>query len=97
MEILDDSTLRYTSCIDWTLDYVNFYEEVYNAATSGRELAEMITARYPDVKGNDFSIHWLARLLFPKSCPDWFTPLPGRPGEIFLNQFGQYDGDPPRE
>ena len=97
MEILADPSREYTSCIDWTLDYVNFYEEVYNTAKSGVELAELITARYPDVKGNDFSIHWLARLLFPKSCPDWFTPLPGKPGEIFLNQFGQYDGDPARE
>jgi glyoxylase-like metal-dependent hydrolase (beta-lactamase superfamily II) len=97
MEILADPSREYTSCIDWTLDYVDFYEEVYNTAKSGVELAELITARYPDVKGNDFSIHWLARLLFPKSCPDWFTPLPGKPGEIFLNQFGQYDGDPARE
>jgi glyoxylase-like metal-dependent hydrolase (beta-lactamase superfamily II) len=97
MDILGDSSREYTSCIDWTLDYVNFYEEVYDTAGSGAELAELITARYPDVKGNDFTIHWLARLLFPHSCPDWFTPLPGKPGEIFLNQFGKYDGDPARE
>jgi glyoxylase-like metal-dependent hydrolase (beta-lactamase superfamily II) len=97
MEILGDPSRDYTSCVDWTLEYVDFYEEVYNTATSGAELAERITARYPNVKGNDFSIHWLARLLFPKSCPEWFTPLPGEPGEIFLNQFGHYDGDPPRE
>ncbi len=97
MEILGDPSREYTECIDWTLDYVNFYEEVYNTAKSGVELVDLITARYPDVTGNDFSIHWLARLLFPNSCPDWFTPLPGKPGEIFLNQFGRYDGDPSRE
>ena len=66
-------------------------------ARSGEELAARIRARYPDVKGNDFAIEWLARLLFPKSCPDWFAQLPGEPGSIFLNPFGQYDGDPPRE
>jgi hypothetical protein len=37
------------------------------------------------------------RLLFPQSCPDSFLPLPGKPGKIFLNPFGIYDGDPPKE
>ena len=40
---------------------------------------------YGDVKAEDFAIHWQARLLFPESSPDWLTPLPGKPGEIFLN------------
>ena len=52
---------------------------------------------YGDVKAEDFAIHWQARLLFPKSSPDWLTPLPGKPGEIFLNPEGGYDGDPPKE
>ena len=34
---------------------------------------------------------------YPKSCPEWFAPLPGRPGNIFLNPSGHYDGDPARE
>lgn len=97
MALLRDTSREYTSCIDWTLDYVDFYEEVYNTARTGEELARLIRNRYPAVKGNDFTIDWLARLLFPKSCPDWFVPLPGKPGEIFLNQFGKYDGDLPRE
>ena len=29
------------------------------------------------------------------SSPDWLTPLPGKPGKIFLNPSGGYDGDPP--
>ena len=49
------------------------------------------------MKGNDFTIEWLARLLFPRSSPDWYAALPGEPGKIFLNPFGHYDGDPPRE
>ena len=92
-----DESFEYTSCIDWTREYIDFYEEVYGSARSGAELAARIRERYPDVKGNDFAIEWLARLLFPKSCPDWFAPLPGEPGKIFLNPFGHYDGDPPRE
>jgi glyoxylase-like metal-dependent hydrolase (beta-lactamase superfamily II) len=92
-----DTSFEYTSCIDWTREYIDFYEEVHATATSGAELAARIRARYPDVKGNDFAIEWLARLLFPKSCPDWFEPLPGEPGKIFLNPFSHYDGDPPRE
>jgi glyoxylase-like metal-dependent hydrolase (beta-lactamase superfamily II) len=101
MAILDraavDRSLEYTSCIEWTRDYVDFYEEVYASSRTGTELAARIRARYPDVKGNDFAIDWLARLLFPNSCPGWFAPLPGNPGSIFLNPFGHYDGDPPRE
>ncbi len=82
-----DPSFKYTSCIDWTREYIDFYEEVFQTATSGSELAHRIRQRYPDVKGNDFAIEWLARLLFPKSCPDWFEPLPGEPGSIFLNPF----------
>ena len=92
-----DPSFEYTSCIDWTREYVDFYEGVYQSARSGTELVDRIRARYPDVTGNDFAIEWLARLLFPKSCPDWYTPLPGEPGSIFLNPFEHYDGDPPRE
>jgi glyoxylase-like metal-dependent hydrolase (beta-lactamase superfamily II) len=95
--VSEDASLDYTSCIDWTREYVDFYEGVYETAASGVELAARIRERYPEVTGNDFAIDWLARLLFPKSCPDWFTPLPGQPGKIFLNPFGHYDGDPPRE
>lgn len=101
MEILrsaaEDQGFEYTSCIDWTREYIDFYEEVYQTATSGTELAERLRERYPGVTGNDFAIDWLARLLYPRSCPGWFTPLPGEPGRIFLNPFGSYDGDPPRE
>lgn len=93
----NDRALAFTSCIDWTREYLDFYEEVFATAKTGFELATRIRDRYPDVRGNDFAIDWLARLLFPKSCPEWFTPLPGEPGRIFLNPFGCYDGDPPKE
>jgi hypothetical protein len=101
LEILErvsaDASLEYTSCIDWTREYIDVYEDVFQTAASGVDLARRIRERYPEVTGNDFAIEWLARLLFPKSCPEWFAPLPGQPGNIFLNPFGHYDGDPARE
>jgi glyoxylase-like metal-dependent hydrolase (beta-lactamase superfamily II) len=101
MEILKqvsaDPTSEYTSCVDWTREYVDFYDEVLASVRSGPELVARIRDRYPDVKGNDFAVEWQARLLFPKSSPEWFAALPGQPGHIFLDPFGHYDGDPPRE
>jgi glyoxylase-like metal-dependent hydrolase (beta-lactamase superfamily II) len=92
-----DTSRTYTDCIDWSLKYLDNYEEVYNTAKTGAELVAGMTKFYPDVKAEDFAIHWQARLLFPHSSPDWLTPLPGEPGKIFLNPSGWYDGDPPRE
>ena len=96
-EVQENGTLTYTECIDWSLQYLDNYEEVYNTAKNGTEMVEKMTGLYPDVKAEDFAIHWQARLLFPHSSPDWLTPLPGEPGKIFLNPNGGYDGDPPRE
>jgi hypothetical protein len=92
-----DPSHTYTDCIDWSIKYLDHYEEVYNIAKTGAELVEGMTKLYPDVKAEDFAIHWQARLLFPHSSPDWLTPLPGEPGKIFRNPSGGYDGDPPRE
>ncbi len=90
-------SLTYTECIDWSLRYLDDYEEVYDTVRTGSAMVEAMTRRYPNVKAEDFAIHWQARLLFPHSSPDWLTPLPGEPGKIFLNPSGTYDGDPPRE
>jgi glyoxylase-like metal-dependent hydrolase (beta-lactamase superfamily II) len=96
-EVQEQGSLTYTECIDWSIEYLDNYEEVYNTAKSGSEMVEAMTRFYPDVKAEDFAIHWQARLLFPRNSPDWLTPLPGKPGKIFLNPRGGYDGDPPRE
>lgn len=96
-EAQENGSLSYTECIDWSLNYLDNYEEVYNTARTGAEMVEKMTGFYPDVKAEDFAIHWQARLLFPRSSPNWLTPLPGEPGKIFLNPNGGYDGDPPRE
>ncbi|MFC1946390.1 MBL fold metallo-hydrolase [Chloroflexota bacterium] len=96
-EVQENESLTYTECIDWSLKYLDNYEEVYNTARTGSEMVESMTGLYPDMKAEDFAVHWQARLLFPHSSPDWLTPLPGEPGKIFLNPNGGYDGDPPRE
>ncbi len=96
-EVQEDGARTYTDCVDWSVEYLNRYEEVYDTAKTGGEMVEKMTRFYPDVKAEDYAIHWQARLLFPHSSPDWLTPLPGEPGKIFLNPDGKYDGDPPKE
>ncbi len=96
-EVQENASLSYSDCIDWSLRYLDNYEEVYNTARNGLEMVEAMNRLYPCVKAEDFAIHWQARLLFPHSSPDWLTPLPGKPGKIFLNPAGGFDGDPPRE
>ena len=96
-EVLEDESRSYTDSVQWSIKYLEVYDEVYESARTGLELVEGMNKHYGDVKAEDFAIHWQARLLFPESSPDWLTPLPGKPGEIFLNPDGGYDGDPPRE
>jgi len=98
MEIVaDDTSQTYTDCVDWSIRYLEDYEEVYSTSNSAEDLVEGVYKRYPDMKAEDFAIQWQARLLYPHSSPDWMLPLPGEPGKIFLNPSGGYDGDPPRE
>ena len=96
-EVQEDGARTYTDCVDWSIEYLDRYEEVYDTAKTGAEMVEKMTLFYPDVKAEDYAIHWQAQLLFPHSSPDWLTPLPGEPGKIFLNPDGGYDGDPPKE
>jgi glyoxylase-like metal-dependent hydrolase (beta-lactamase superfamily II) len=96
-EVQEDTSRSYTDCVEWSIKYSEVYDEVYHSARTGLEMVEGMNKYYGHVKAEDFAIQWQARLLFPESSPDWFTPLPGKPGEIFLNPEGGYDGDPPRE
>jgi glyoxylase-like metal-dependent hydrolase (beta-lactamase superfamily II) len=89
--------LEGTSCIDFSLQYLDRYEEVLAQAKTGEELWAGLERYYPGMKAEDFGLQWQARLLFPRSCPDWFAPLPGEPGRIFLDPQGRYVGEPPRE
>lgn len=89
--------LEDTSCIDFSLTYLDTYEEVLARAKTGEELVAGMERHYPGMKAEDFGVQWQARLLFPRSCPDWFAQLPGEPGKIFLDPDGKYIGEPPRE
>lgn len=89
--------LEDTSCIDFSLRYLDVYEEVLAAAKTGKDLVDGMERHYPGMKLMDFGVQWQARLLFPRSCPDWFAKLPGEPGRIFLDPSGRYGGEPPRE
>jgi hypothetical protein len=62
-------------------------------AKTGDELVEMIEKVFPGMKAIDFGLHWQARLLFPNSCSDKLTKLPG----IFHAPGGEYQGEAPRE
>ena len=95
-EVMEDKSRTYTDCVDWTIKYLDVYDDAYQTAKTGKELVDKVRKHY-DLKSIDFGLHWQARLLLPKSCPDWLTPLPGPHGTIFLNPGGVYDGDPPRE
>ncbi len=79
-EVQEDKSRSYTDCVKWSIDYLDNYDEVYHSAKTGAEMVDRMFKYYPDVKAEDFAIHWQARLLFPKSSPDWLTPLPGKPG-----------------
>jgi glyoxylase-like metal-dependent hydrolase (beta-lactamase superfamily II) len=88
---------RDTACVDWSLRYLDAYEEVLAGAKTGLDLWEGMEKAYPGMKAMDFAVQWNARLLFPHSCPDWFVPLPGEPGAIFLDPHGKFIGEPPRD
>ncbi len=96
-EVQEKKSGVYTGCVDWSIQYLNNYEEIYNTANSAEDMVKRIYEKYPGVKAEDFAVQWQARLLYPFSSPDWLLPLPGQPGRIFLNPSGGYDGDPPME
>ena len=85
--------LQDTSGIDFTLKYLDVYDEVLPKAKTGDELVEMVEKIFPGMKAIDFGLHWQARLLFPNSCSDRLTKLPG----IFHAPSGDYQGEAPRD
>ncbi|MGI5901583.1 MAG: MBL fold metallo-hydrolase [Desulfitobacteriia bacterium] len=95
-EVQNDKSKKYIDCVQWSIDYLEHWDYVYANAKDGKQMVDMMFEKYP-LKAEDFAIHWAARLIFPQSAPDYLTPLPGKPGEIFLNPQGGFDGDPPKE
>lgn len=96
-EVQEDASRSYTECVDWSLRYLDVYDDAYSRAKTGAELVDLVNRHYGHLKAADCNIQWQARLLFPLSCPKWLLDLPGPYGKVFLNPNGVYDGDPPRE
>ena len=84
--------LEDASGIDFTLRYLDVYEEVLATAKTGDELVEGMEKHYPGMKAIDYGVHWQARLLFPNSCSDRIRKLPG----IFLDPSGEFKGEAAR-
>jgi hypothetical protein len=53
----------------------------------------MVEKAFPGIKAIDFGLHWQARLMFPNSCSDKLTKLPG----IFHAPSGEYQGEVARD
>ena len=74
--ICDKFSTEPNSTIDFTLDYLNDFDEILATANTGDEFVERLTKIYP-LTGMSFGLHWQARFLFPDSCSDHITPIPG--------------------
>jgi glyoxylase-like metal-dependent hydrolase (beta-lactamase superfamily II) len=65
-----------TATIEYTLGYLTDFDEILATAKTGDELVERVEEKYPHT-GMRFGLHWQARFLFPDSCSDHITPVPG--------------------
>jgi glyoxylase-like metal-dependent hydrolase (beta-lactamase superfamily II) len=72
----DTFTSDPTATIDYTLDYLNDFDEILAGVKTGDELVAGIEKKYP-YTGMRFGLHWQARFLFPDSCSDHILPVPG--------------------
>ena len=53
--------LEDASGIDYTLRYLDVYEEVLATAKTGDELVDGVQSQFPGVKAIDYGLHWQAR------------------------------------
>ena len=66
-----------TSGIEFTTAYLDAFDEELAKAKTGDELVENMEHRFPDVVTMRYNLHWQARFLFPDSCSENITPVPG--------------------
>jgi glyoxylase-like metal-dependent hydrolase (beta-lactamase superfamily II) len=74
---IDRFTAEGTSAIDWTVAYLDDFDDALAKATTGDQLVEDMESRYPGIEAIRSGLHWHARILFPDSCSDRIRPLPG--------------------
>ena len=73
---IDNFSTDPAATIDYTIDYLNNFDQILSTSKTGDELVERIEKKYP-YTGLRFGLHWQARFLFPDSCSDHITPVPG--------------------
>ena len=74
--LFDEFSTDPTATIDFTLNYLNDFDEILATAKTGDELVERVEQKYP-LKGIHLALHWQARFLFPDSCSEHILPIPG--------------------
>ncbi len=90
----EDACLSYTGCIDWSLKYLDVYDEVYGTARNGAEFVQMMTKHYP-LEAEDFAIHWQAQTPLPEEQPRLAHPSSGRAGQGISQSRGSVRRRPP--
>jgi glyoxylase-like metal-dependent hydrolase (beta-lactamase superfamily II) len=81
--LFDRFTTEPDASIDFTISYLNDFDEILMNAKTGDEFVETVEKKH-SFTGMRFGLHWQARFLFPDSCSDRITPIPGifhDPGE----------------
>jgi glyoxylase-like metal-dependent hydrolase (beta-lactamase superfamily II) len=74
--LFDEFSTDPTATIDFTLNYLNDFDEILATAKTGDELVERVEKKY-SLKGIHLALHWQARFLFPDSCSEHVLPIPG--------------------
>ena len=46
-EVQEDKSRTYTDCVDWSIDYLDNYDEVYHSAKTGAEMVDRMFKYYP--------------------------------------------------
>jgi glyoxylase-like metal-dependent hydrolase (beta-lactamase superfamily II) len=74
--LYDEFSTDPAATIDFTLNYLNDFDEILATVKTGDELVERVEKKYP-LRGIHFALHWQARFLFPDSCSERILPIPG--------------------
>ena len=62
--------------INFTLNYLNDFDDILVMVKTGDELVECVEKIYP-LTAMRFGLNRQARFMFPDSCSDHITPVPG--------------------
>lgn len=74
--LFDEFSTDPTATIDFTINYLNDFDEILATVKTGDELVERVEKKYP-LRGIRCALHWQAGFLFPDSCSEHILPIPG--------------------